>query len=104
MVTRERLTSECQTCLHISPFPNVSERDSRSRCVLGRDRLEGRVIGKVHKVEYKDKWTAGVTELRRASGCVGVAALDDAAQGRLLWASGGNRTQKILNRAVGSEC
>ena len=58
--------------------------------------LEGRVIGKVHKVEYKDKWTAGVTELRRASGCVGVAALDDAAQGRLLWASGGNRTKKAL--------
>ena len=106
MVTRERLTSHDMTCLYASPFPNESMRDSRWHCVLDRDGLEGREL-----LETSIKWhikAGGLQEwwsCGELPGACGVVALDDAAYGRLLWASGGNRTEKKnLNMAVGPEC
>jgi hypothetical protein len=62
MMTIERLGSENQTSLYVSPFPNESERERQSLPQGSGQGWAGkeRVIGKVHKVAYKGKWTAGV--------------------------------------------
>jgi hypothetical protein len=97
MVTRERLTSEGQTCLYVSPFPNESERDSSSRYVSDRDGLEGReLLEKCIKWHLrKGKWTAGVTELRRAPGCVWRSGVGRRSEGTL--AVGIGRQQDLKN-------